>query len=631
MTKSSPRVWAIGAAIALVYVVAAKLGLELSVAYSNATPVWAPVGISLVALLLFGRKMWPAIALGAFVANALTSVPLWVAAVIAVGNTLEALVGSELLVRVARFRLSLDRVKDVLSLVLFGAIVSTAVSASIGTSALAISGQVPWDRFAYTWQLWWHGDAMGVLIVAPLLLSWGVALRTRERPEAPFEEGLLMVGVVLAASLVFLGGSWRYPYILFPLLVWAALRFKQRGATTAIFAMSVLAIAGILNGTVPVGGVTATASVQIFQTLIALMAMTTLILTASVAEKEKSRSEMKEGASLLQATLDSTTDGILVIDFEARITSFNRRFLEMWDIPDDHAAPGDLAEVFASFLDRLEDPEQVFASELALFEQHESESVEVFLLKDGRRIERYSQPQRIDRIPVGRVWSFRDVTKQKELEEARIRFINDAAHELRNPASVIVGIADLLKDRETSEDELKKLIAGMGRQADKMNALLKRMLDLGRLESRPAQDLAPVQVASVVDEVLESVIIPSHCSLLTSIPSDLTALAEEGSLDQVLVNLLTNAVRYGGPTIKIGAFQASGRIHLWIEDDGPGIDPTVATKIFDPFHRASTNSDGFGLGLAIVRSLLVRMNGEVAYSRIEPHGTRFTVSLLASS
>jgi signal transduction histidine kinase len=631
-TGKGPLLWVFIAGIVVAYVVTAKLGIELSVAYSSATPVWAPVGISLAGLLLFGCRAWPAVTIGAFAANAMTPVPIWVAGVIAIGNTLEAVIGAELLIRVSRFRPSLERVKDVLALVFFAAIISTAVSATIGTTALAVSGEIPWGRFAYTWQLWWHGDAMGDLIVAPLLLSWGDAIRRRERPQPLLEEAILMGSLVLAAALVFFGGSWRYPYILFPFLIWAALRFKQRGATTVVFVISVLAIWGILAGSVPVGGVTATASVQIFQTLMGLLAITSLILTASVAEKEKSRVEMNEAASLLQAALDSTTDGILVLDLDGQIRSFNQRFFQMWNIPPDSAAPGDDALVLAPFLDRLKHPEQVYDSESALYAQPESVSVDELELKDGRTFERYSQAQRVDGVPVGRVWSFRDVTKQKELEAARGRFIHDAAHELRNPAAAIIGMADLLEGPEpnTNQSELRFVVEGMGRQATKMSRLLDRMLDLGRLERPNAVDnLVSLGLADVVDAVLETLIVPEGRSITTSVAPELTALVERGGIEQVLENLLTNAFRYGGPTITISAAASDDKVHLLVADDGPGVPESFIEHVFEPFHRGVPNTEGFGLGLSIVRTLVARMHGEIAYVPIDPHGAAFRVTLSA--
>src|SRR5439155_642294 len=119
------------------YVVSAKIGLSLSVAHGSATPVWAPTGISLAALLLFGKKVWPAVFVGAFLANSMTPVPISLAFAIAVGNTAEALLGWFLLTRIG-FRNGLDRVHDVIALVVGAAVLSTAVTATVPVPTTAV-------------------------------------------------------------------------------------------------------------------------------------------------------------------------------------------------------------------------------------------------------------------------------------------------------------------------------------------------------------------------------------------------------------------------------------------------------------------------------------------------------------
>src|SRR5262249_61249157 len=137
-TTVRPVDLAVLVAIGGVYVGAAKLGLALSVADGLITPVWAPTGIALAAMILFGRRVWPAILVAAFIANATSGASIPVALTISVGNTLEALVGSALLSRV-RFRPALSRVRDVIALIVLGAVVSTAVSATVGGRAVWIA------------------------------------------------------------------------------------------------------------------------------------------------------------------------------------------------------------------------------------------------------------------------------------------------------------------------------------------------------------------------------------------------------------------------------------------------------------------------------------------------------------
>src|SRR5437867_9728850 len=213
---------------AAVYVVGAKTGLTLAFVAEQVTVVWPPTGIALCAVLLFGYRIWPAIALGAFIANITTNAPAIASVGIATGNTLEALLGAYLLNRFVRFRPSLERFRDIFGLIVFGAIVSTTVSATIGVMSLCLTGMQSWERFGSLWGVWFLGDAMGDVIVAPLALTLVAAesrrhLRSRDLPE--FAALLILLAVL--HILVFdtrLSMELRYYlYAIFPLLIWSAL------------------------------------------------------------------------------------------------------------------------------------------------------------------------------------------------------------------------------------------------------------------------------------------------------------------------------------------------------------------------------------------------------------------------
>ena len=246
------------------YVSAAKLGIELSVARGVITPVWAPTGIALAALVLFGLRLWPAVALGAFVANVTSGAAPLDAAFIAVGNTLEAVVGGALLLRVG-FRPAIDRVRDVFSLIVFGALLSTAIAATNGVTTLWVSGEISGSDYGSRWLLWWIGDGMGALIVAPLMF----VLSTRPWRHLDLRdrlEGLVVLAALVALSAtVFLGGQWRYPHLLFPVLIWATLRFQQFGAVTSSFVVAAFAVTGAVRGTALLGQGSTTEIVQILE------------------------------------------------------------------------------------------------------------------------------------------------------------------------------------------------------------------------------------------------------------------------------------------------------------------------------------------------------------------------------
>src|SRR5438445_8568294 len=168
--------------VGVAYYATAWLSLRVALVGHQVTPIWPPTGIALVGLLLFGRRVWPGITLAAFLVNAPIGPTLPAAAVIAIGNTLAPLAAVTLLEAVG-FERELDRLRDAIGLVFLGAILSMAVSATIGTATLVLSGALPAPDFWPTWSVWWAGDAMGILIVAPFLLS---LLRVRVHTAFPW-------------------------------------------------------------------------------------------------------------------------------------------------------------------------------------------------------------------------------------------------------------------------------------------------------------------------------------------------------------------------------------------------------------------------------------------------------------
>jgi integral membrane sensor domain MASE1 len=154
------------------YIATALGGLSLDAVSGVAAAVWPPTGIALAALLLYGACLWPGIAMGAFLVNLFVGAPVLVASGMALGNTLEAVLGTVLLTRVVGFRPSLARLQDVLGLVVLAAGGSTLVSATIGVTSGWLGGVIPAATYGEAWRTWWLGDALGDLVVAPLLCVW---------------------------------------------------------------------------------------------------------------------------------------------------------------------------------------------------------------------------------------------------------------------------------------------------------------------------------------------------------------------------------------------------------------------------------------------------------------------------
>jgi PAS domain S-box-containing protein len=289
------------------YFATAKLGLQLASAHPSITAVWPPTGISLAALLIWGYRLWPGVALGAALANSFTGdVPPVTVLGITIGNTLEALVGAYLLLRVARFRSSLDRVRDVLALVVLAAGLSTMVSATVGVTSLWIGNQITVGELPSAWRVWWLGDMGGDLLVAPFLLVLASGVRPIRRP-ARVAEACALLCTIVALSLLIFSRAAPLTYLIFPPLIWAALRFRQLGAT-----LSSLIVAGIAVGFTeqdlgPFARGSPDDSFLLSQTFMGVGAVAALLLAAITSERGQAEDELQRAHDKLEGKVEERT------------------------------------------------------------------------------------------------------------------------------------------------------------------------------------------------------------------------------------------------------------------------------------------------------------------------------------
>jgi len=268
-----------------------------------ATLIWPPTGIALAALLLFGYRLWPAVALGAFLVNYVIGAPFWSAWGVATGNTLEAVVGAFLLQKFTNFDKSLSRITDIFWFFVLAAGVSTLVSATIGVSTLALSHTKSFEGFAVTWAAWWGGDAMGDIIVAPLFLVWGTTVLKFRFNWLKVLECLLLVGMVGVFCYLTFGKGYRVGFLIFPMGVWVALRFGQVGAVSFDFIISFLLAWAAARGVWPTKGGTFRENLYVMLGFSTVVAMTGMTLAASVSERKRAIESRDEFLSIVSHEL----------------------------------------------------------------------------------------------------------------------------------------------------------------------------------------------------------------------------------------------------------------------------------------------------------------------------------------
>lgn len=277
--------------LAVICFVVAKLGLTFTVVTNNIILMWPSSGLALFALLVFGFRFWPWLFFAALAVNATTDIPLLAALTIAIGNTLEAIVGVYLLRKVG-FHREFRSVQDVMSLVLLGAGLSTMLSATVGTYSLAYFDIITWDYFAYVWLSWWMGDAMAILIFAPLLLSWSLHKGKAYERGRGVEMVALLLTLLLVTQIVFgnqfflIGDSQPLGFITFPILIWAAMRFGMRGTTSAVLIVASVALLNIIYGRGIFSQGSSFESLTLLWLYVNFLAVTSMVLAVTINERQ---------------------------------------------------------------------------------------------------------------------------------------------------------------------------------------------------------------------------------------------------------------------------------------------------------------------------------------------------------
>jgi len=622
-------------ALFVAYVASARLGIALSVAHGVITPVWAPTGISLAALVLYGPRLWPAVALGAVVANATSGASGIDALFISVGNTLEAVVGSYLLRRVD-FRPALDRVKDVFSFILLAAVGSTTIAATNGVTTLWISGTISGSRYGAEWLLWWIGDAMGNLIVAPLILVLSTRPWRRLANRRLLEGLVLLVVLVAVSSIVFLGGAWRYPHLLFPPLIWAALRFRQLGAVTSSFIVAALAIAGAVHGTTPGSG-SATEVVQILEALTGGVAVSLLILGAALSERSEAERELERANARLGEAQELAHIGSWDWDIASNRITWSDELYRLYGLD-----PQSVEIDFETYVGRIhpDDRERVQRS---VREAADARRPFAFDHRIDLGEERTRWVQGRGRVivddsgtPVRMVGTSQDITERKRVDELRDSILSAVSHELRTPLTSIIGFAVTLKEKGSSlaERTRDEMVDHLAEQANKLERLLSDLLDLDRLRRGFVQ---PSFRVSDVGELVAHVA-AGHATANRTIQVDADhALAEVDppKIERIIDNLVANAVKHTPPgtAIHVVVRAQDDGVLVAVNDRGLGVAETERKAIFEIFNRGSTGtpdrSGGTGIGLSLVAQFTALHGGRAWVEDNPGGGSSFRVFLPA--
>jgi PAS domain S-box-containing protein len=649
--------------LAAVYYGAARLGLRYASIGPSVSLIWPPTGIAFAALTLLGYRYWPGVAIGAFLANATTPIPLLAAAGIALGNTVEALVAAFLLRRTAGLRPQLDDHRHVRAF-LAAAPLGALCAAVIGPMSLRAADALAAPALPVAVAAWWTGDVLGALVVAPVIFAWVV------RPQSPgdtrrlIEVVVLCVGTITAAELA-LGRvldpdvlrQVDYHYLLFPFVIWAALRFGARGASLMSLTVAALAVLHTVQGGSPFVSATAVRTLFALAGYLGIVAVTGLVLAAAVRwERRQATKALAQSEERLRRALDAARMGTWFWSVETNTLTWDENLRQLYGL-----IPGERVSTYEEFLARVHPEDRAFVTEAVRRVLDGGGDLDYefrILLPDGRSrwIADQGEVRRDEQgRPVYLAGVCTDVTErrmaQERLRQAHRmesvgRLAGGVAHETNNQMSVVLGAAAFILQRSDVPEAVRADVEFIRKAAERTAAVTAQLLAFSRRQILNPQVLDLSAIVTNWEPVLRRVMGEDIGVVLRLGPDTGQVRADPGQLEQVLLNLALNArdAMPRGGTITVETYRAelSGEYArlkpgtvvrpgqysvLVVSDTGHGMDKETVSHIFEPFFTTKGVGKGTGLGLSTVYGIVKQSEGYVwVYS--EPGlGTSFKIYL----
>ena len=377
-----------------------------------------------------------------------------------------------------------------------------------------------------------------------------------------------------------------------------------------------------------------------------------LSITRDISDRKLAEDKLKRSLSLVNATLESTVDGILVVDTERKVRRYNNKFAELWRIPESVLATLDDETLLAFVLDQLSEP-QIFLEKVEGLYLTDSESFDVVDFKDGRIFEFYSRPQELDGEKIGRVWSFRDVTERKKAEEAleeskrqleelnatKDKLFSIIGHDMRGPIGGFKQLIDLtISDCDLSDTQsVSEILEVIQQSANTIYELLENLLDWAKSQ-RDAVMFMPSnlnlhQVIHACISLLSDMASKKDICIHNQTSSKQLVFADQNMLMTILRNLLTNAIKFTHPgnNIYVSVEDTGKAIFIRVKDEGVGMNAENLGNLFKATAGAprfgTAGEKGTGLGLLLCKEFIEKHGGRIEAESEVGKGSTFCFSL----
>ncbi len=658
--------------VAVLYALLSRLVLAHFSVNGVISVVWPSSGLALAAVLLGGKRYAAGVFLGAFLANANVLTP-GTALLIAAGNTLEALAGAWLLTRDGKFDSRFQSLRDYLRLIVLAGFFASGVSAVCGSATLWITGFLPADSYVRSLLHWWMGDAIGVVLVTPIMLVW------RQIPTDWFKPQRL-VEIVLVLGLTFLIGqviflNWFYDtlgavargYWMYLLVTWTAVRLGTHGVVFLVLMVAIQALTGVVQGTGFFADDMTKTQLANFWFYMVILSLSGMALATYISERNRSEEALRKFARAVEQSANT----VVITDIAGNIEYVNPKFSETTGYTLEEAK-GKNPRILKSGHTGDEEYRRMWETVLAGHEWHgefhnkckdgslywesatispirneKGEIANILAVKENITARREAElalqqlnqelEQRV-REEVGKNMSQERMMIQQSRLAAMGEMIHNIAHQWRQPINALTLLLSNIKDAYDYNELTGEYLDGEVKTGQRLIHGMSTTIDDFRNFFLPNREkeffLVNDSVEDAIRLVKDSFAVHGIQICQEGGGEPCIVFGYPNEFAQVTLNALTNAKE------AITAGNQTGAIHIeigkndsvatvTIRDNGGGIPPEVLPKVFDPYF--TTKESGSGVGLYMSKMIMKNMGGDIAIRNIEGGAEAFLSLPLAES
>jgi signal transduction histidine kinase/integral membrane sensor domain MASE1 len=647
------------------YLAAALFAIRFFATNETPAAIWPATGLLLALMLIFPRRLWPGILIAAFVAAAASNFIAGKSLEFAIGlssiDVVEALISGVLMTSVLGPRIRFARLREFTALVFLSAVVANGIAALAGAGFFTYQAGSP---FWHSWRQWWLAHGMGVLTVTPLIVSWRYAGRHSFENLKKYKilEASVLTVVLIASGVSIFGHTTWYsislPYIVFPCLIWAALRFGVQGASFAAFVLAGIAVWYTAHGFGPFAIVSDSMKEQFLQvqSFVGAALACSLVPATVIAERTEAEEKLRTSESRLELAQEIAGVGDFVLDPTGPNSHWSEQMSRLMGRDPSLSAPS-----YGEFLERVhpDDRETVQVSYQRIFTDRKSFQIDFrYRLPDGawKYMHSIARPEIDERThAVTAFGTVMDLTDRRKIEdqlrhaqkmEAVGQLAGGVAHDFNNLLGVIIGYAELALIDLKKGDPLRGKIEPISKAATRAAALTSQLLAFSRKQVLRPEPLDVNRAVTDLEKMLRR-IIGEEIEIITELHADLPKVkADPSQVDQVILNLAVNAkdAMAGGGRLTISTARMEVRsapggfspqiapgeyVRLTVSDTGHGIDAATKARIFEPFFTTKAQGKGTGLGLATVYGIVAQSSGCIRVDSEVGKGTQFHILLPA--